>query len=185
MRRISPISDLHLGRTDPVVVEALVDELNGDAPDLIVASGDFTMATRPSEFAQARAFLDRLAPPRIGVPGNHDISPYHLPQRFLRPFTRYRRAIPPDTEPCFADAEIGVVCLNTVRRWAPERDWSQGMIRRSQIARTEARVAAMPGHRFKIVVGHPPFMPPPWDEASRLVGRAGLALAAVRCCRSG
>ena len=185
MRRISHISDLHFGRTDPVVVEALIDELNGDAPDLIVASGDFTMAARPAEFAQARAFLDRLAPPWIGVPGNHDISPYHLPQRFLRPFTRYRRAIAPDTEPCFADAEIGVVCLNTVRRWAPERDWSQGMIRRGQIARAEARLSALPGHLFKIVVGHHPFMPPPWDAEARLVGHADLALAAFRRCGVG
>jgi 3',5'-cyclic AMP phosphodiesterase CpdA len=185
MRRISHISDLHFGRTDPAVVEALVAELNADAPDLIVASGDFTMAARASEFAQARAFLDRLSPPWIGVPGNHDISPYDLAQRFLWPFAPYRRAIAPDTEPCFADAEIGVVCLNTVRRWAPERDWSQGVIRRSQIARTEARLAAMPGHLFKIVVGHHPFMPPPWDAEARLVGRADLALAAFRRCGVG
>lgn len=185
MRRISHISDLHFGRTDPAVVEALVDELTGDAPDLIVASGDFTMAARPSEFAQARAFLERLAPPWIGVPGNHDISPYDLVQRFARPFARYRHAIAQETEPCFADSEIGVVCLNTVRRWAPERDWSQGVIRRSQIARTEARLRAMPEHLFKIVVGHHPFMPPPWDADARLVGRADLALAAFRRCGVG
>lgn len=185
MRRISHISDLHFGRTDPAVVEALVDELNGDAPDLIVASGDFTMAARRSEFAQARAFLNRLSPPWIGVPGNHDISPYDLVQRFARPFARYRHAIAPETEPCFADAEIGIVCLNTVRRWAPEPDWSHGLIRRSQIARTEARLTAMPEYLFKIVVGHHPFRPPPWDEEARLVGRADLALAAFRRCGVG
>ena len=48
MRRISHISDLHFGRTDSAVAEALINELNADAPDLIVASGDFTMAARPS-----------------------------------------------------------------------------------------------------------------------------------------
>lgn len=185
MRRISHISDLHFGRTDPAVVEALIDELNADAPDLIVASGDFTMAARPAEFAQARAFLARLARPWIGVPGNHDISPYRLVERFTRPFARYRHAIAAETEPSFQDDEIGVVCLNTVRRWAPERDWSQGMIRRSQIARTEARLGAMPSHLFKIVVGHHPFMPPPWDAEARLVGRADLALAAFRRCGVG
>jgi len=182
VRRISHISDLHFGRTDPAVVEALVHELNADAPDLIVASGDFTMAARPSEFAQARAFLDRLAPPWIGVPGNHDISPFRLVQRFVSPFTRYRRAIAAETEPCFQDEEIGIVCLNTVRRWAPEPDWSHGVIRRSQIARAEARLSAMPEHLFKIVVGHHPFLPPPWDAEARMVGRADRALAVIRSC---
>jgi len=185
VRRISHISDLHFGRTDPAVVEALVRELNADAPDMIVVSGDFTMAARPSEFAQARAFLDRLAPPWIGVPGNHDISPFRLVQRFVHPFTRYRRAIAAETEPCFQDAEIGIVCLNTVRRWAPEPDWSHGAIRRSQIARAEARLAAMPGHLFKIVVGHHPFLPPPWDAKARMVGGADRALTVFRRCGVG
>ncbi|GBU19393.1 MULTISPECIES: metallophosphoesterase [Methylobacterium] len=180
MRRISQISDLHFGRTDPAVVEGLVRELDADRPDLLIISGDFTMAARRSEYAEAQAFLARLPKPWIAVPGNHDISPFHLFQRFLRPFSRYRRFVAPDTEPTFQDAEIGVVCLNTVRTWAPEQDWSQGKIRRRQIAMAEARLAAMPKNLFKIVVGHHPFMPPPWDEEARLVGRADKALAAFR-----
>ncbi|HEX8416563.1 MAG TPA: metallophosphoesterase [Methylobacterium sp.] len=185
MRRLAHISDLHFGRTDPAVVAGLVAELNRDRPDLIVASGDFTMGARKVEYREAQAFLARLASPWIAVPGNHDISPYHLVQRFLRPFDRYRRFIAPETEPVFSDDEIGVVCLNTVRRWAPERDWSQGKIHRWQIARAESRLKALPDHLFKIVVGHHPFMPPPWDEAARIVGRADLALAAFRRCGVG
>ncbi len=180
MKRIAQISDLHFGRTDPTVVEALVAELDAQRPDLIIASGDFTMAARRVEYAEAKAFLARLPKPWIGVPGNHDISPYHLMQRFARPFARYRRFIAPDTEPTFQDDEIGVVCLNTVRTWAPERDWSQGKIRRWQIASAEGRLSKMPDQLFKIVVGHHPFMPPPWDEEARLVGRADKALAAFR-----
>lgn len=182
MRRIAHISDLHFGRADPAVVAGLVNELNRDRPDLIVASGDFTMGARKAEYAQAQTFLAALASPWIAVPGNHDISPYHLVQRFLRPFDRYRRFIAPETEPVFQDDEIGIVCLNTVRTWAPERDWSQGRIGRGQIARAETRLRAMPEHLFKVVVGHHPFMPPPWDEEARLVGRADLALAAFRRC---
>ena len=180
MRRIAQISDLHFGRTDPAVVEGLVRDLNADPPDLIIASGDFTMAGRRVEYSEAQHFLARLPKPWIAVPGNHDISPFHLAQRFLRPFARYRRFIAPETEPTFQDEEIGVVCLNTVRTWAPERDWSQGKIHRWQIASAEARLRAMPPHLFKIVVGHHPFMPPPWDEEARLVGRADKALAAFR-----
>ncbi|MFD0935078.1 metallophosphoesterase family protein, partial [Methylobacterium trifolii] len=185
MRRISQISDLHFGRTDPAVVEGLVRELNADRPDLIVVSGDFTMRARRVEYAEARAFLARLPRPWIAVPGNHDISPFHLWQRFVRPFSRYRRFIARETEPTFRDEEIGVVCLNTVRTWAPEADWSQGKIRRWQIFSAEARLRTMPDHLFKIVVGHHPFMPPPWDEEARLVGRADKALDAFRRCGVG
>ena len=180
MRRLAHISDLHFGRTDPAVVEGLVAELNADPPDLIVASGDFTMRARRSEYRTARAFLARLAAPWIAVPGNHDIAYFKLFTRFFHPFRRYRSFIAAETEPTFLDDEIGVVCLNTVRTWAPEADWSQGKITRAQIARTEARLAALPPHVFRIVVGHHPFMPPPWDEEARLVGRADEALDAFR-----
>ena len=180
MRRVAHISDLHFGRTDPAVVEALVAELNRDPPDLIVASGDFTMRARRKEYAQARAFLDRLTAPWIAVPGNHDIAYFKLFTRFFHPFGRYRRFIARETEPTFLDDEIAVVCLNTVRTWAPETDWSQGKITRAQIARTEERLAALPRHVFRIVVGHHPFMPPPWDAEARLVGRADEALDAFR-----
>lgn len=180
MRRIAHISDLHFGCTNPDVVEGLVAELNRDRPDLIVASGDFTMRSRRAEYTQARAFLDRLASPWIGVPGNHDIAYFALPTRFFRPFQRYRRFINEQTEPTFLDDEIGIVCLNTVRTWAPEADWSQGRISREQIRRAEQRLAAFPPHVFRIVVGHHPFTPPPWNEKARLVGRAEAALAAFR-----
>ncbi|MGY2047421.1 metallophosphoesterase family protein [Methylobacterium sp. JK268] len=180
MRRIAHISDLHFGRTDPAAVEGLVAELNRDRPDLVIASGDFTMRAHHREYAEARAFLDRLAAPVIAVPGNHDITPFRLWERFLHPFRRYRRHIAAETEPLFQDEEIAVICLNTVRTWAPERDWSQGKITRAQIRRTEARLAALPGHLFRIVVGHHPFIPPPWDVEARLVGRADEALAAFQ-----
>ncbi len=180
MRRLAHISDLHFGRTDPAVVEGLVAELNREPPDLIVASGDFTMRARRREYIEARAFLARLSAPWIAVPGNHDIAYFKLFTRFFHPFRRYRRFIARDTEPTFLDDEIGVICLNTVRTWAPETDWSQGKITRAQIAQAEERLAALPPGVFRIVVGHHPFMPPPWDAEARLVGRADEALDAFR-----
>ncbi len=185
MKRISHISDLHFGSTDGDVVEALVRDLNEDAPDLIVASGDLTMVAGRSEFRQARAFLERLAAPWIAVPGNHDIPPYQLLERVITPFRRYRRHIAQDTEPSFEDAEIGVVCLNTVRRWAPRREWGEGRLVRRQIAEAEARLAAMPSGLFKTVVVHHPLTQPPWsvahpaewaDEALAAFARQGVGL---------
>lgn len=178
MKRIAHISDLHFGRTDPAVVEGLVAELNADGPDLIIASGDFTMGARRREYDEAQAFLARLSPPWIAVPGNHDISPYRLVERFVDPFRRYKRFIARDPEPIWRDDEIAVVGLNTARRWSLETDWSQGRISRGQIRRTEKLLDAFPDHLFRIIVGHHPFLPPPWDPEARIVGRADLALAA-------
>jgi len=177
MRTIAHVSDLHFGRTDPVVVESLVAELNRTRPDLVIVSGDFTQGARHSEFVEARGFLARLASPWLGIPGNHDISPYNLVQRFLDPFARYRRYIAPTTEPLWHDDEIAVIGLNSARRAMPELDWSQGRISRNQLARASERLAALPGHLFRIAVVHHPLLPPPHAPDTRLVGRAEEALA--------
>lgn len=182
MRRIAHISDLHFGRTDPHAVRGLLAELNGDRPDLIIASGDFTMRARRSEYEEAQRFLASLVSPWVAVPGNHDISPYRLVQRFFEPFRRYQRYIAPDPEPVWKDDEIGVVCLNTARRWALETNWSHGRISRRQIRRAEKLLRAFPDHLFKIVVGHHPFLAPPWDPEARIVGRADLALEVFQSC---
>jgi len=99
MKRLAHISDLHFGRTDPVVVEGLLSELNGHPPDLVVISGDFTMRARHSEWEEARAFLSRIVSPWIGVPGNHDITAYYRIERFIHPFRLYKRYISPDLGP--------------------------------------------------------------------------------------
>jgi 3',5'-cyclic AMP phosphodiesterase CpdA len=177
MRRIAHISDLHFGCTDPVVVEALVAELNADKPDLVIASGDFSMRARRREFREARAFLDRLESPWFAIPGNHDIPYWDVFERFIDPFHTYRAFIRKDLEPVWSDNEIGVVGINTARRAFFETNWSHGSISHEQIARTKERLEAFPPHLFKIVVGHHPFMPPPYAPDTRLVGRAEEALA--------
>lgn len=160
------------------MVEALVDELNRVAPDLIVASGDFTQGARHSEFRQARAFLDRLRAPVFSVVGNHDITPYQLFERFFDPYRRFRRYIHPEIEPVWRDDELLMVGVNTARRMAPERNWSYGRINPAQIAQVERIMATAGPGAFRIVVGHHPFLPPPWDPAIRLTKRAEQALTA-------
>ena len=56
-------------------------------------SGDLTQRARVVQFAEARAFLDRLPKPVIVVPGNHDIPLDDVASRFLRPLSGYRRYI--------------------------------------------------------------------------------------------
>jgi 3',5'-cyclic AMP phosphodiesterase CpdA len=176
MRRLAHISDLHFGRTDPVVVEALIAELNADRPDLVIVSGDLTQEARTGEFRAAQAFLSRLVSPWIAVPGNHDISPYHLVQRFFDPFARFRRYIQQATEPVWQDEEIAVVGINSARSMLLELNWAHGSLSRGQMERAEARFEAMPASLFRIVVAHHPFLPPEEEPTVRTVGRSAEAL---------
>jgi 3',5'-cyclic-AMP phosphodiesterase len=73
--RIAHLSDLHCG--SPHFVASLLDrainEINALAPDVVVCSGDLTTFGYKQEYAQARAYLDRLdCGDVITVPGNHD-----------------------------------------------------------------------------------------------------------------
>lgn len=178
MRSIAHISDLHFDRIDPAVAEALVDELNGDPPDLIAVSGDLTMRARSREYRAARAFFDRLRAPILAVPGNHDITSYWLHERFMDPLGRWRRFIAEEPEPVWIDDQIAVVGVNTTSRAGSFLDWSQGRVGQTRLRRAVERLQGLPDNLFRIVVAHHPFLPPEAAPKTRLVGRAEAALAA-------
>ena len=90
MRTVAHLSDLHFGREDPRVVEAVLQDVDAQHPDLVVVSGDLTQRARRGQFQAARAFLDRFKAPVLVVPGNHDIPLFDLARRFFRPLKRYR-----------------------------------------------------------------------------------------------
>ena len=58
--RIAHLSELHFGREDTPVVEALLDDLAALRPTVVAVSGDLTQRARPAQFRAARAFLDRI-----------------------------------------------------------------------------------------------------------------------------
>lgn len=151
MRRVIHLSDLHFGRTDPHLLAPLLTAVNALSPALVVISGDLTQRARVGQFAQARAFIDRLAAPVLCVPGNHD-TPLDNPfVRLFRPWGRYRQAISADLEPKHADPELVVVGVNTVNRFA----WQQGRIPRRALARVRAAFAGAGGAARIVVVHHP------------------------------
>ncbi|MFO1026978.1 MAG: metallophosphoesterase [Acetobacteraceae bacterium] len=178
MRHIAHISDLHFGRTDAAIVEALVTELNDNPPDLVAVSGDLTMRARSREYRAARAFLNRLTAPVLAVPGNHDITAYWLRERFFDPLGRWRRFIATEPEPVWMDDEIAVVGVNTASRAGDFLDWSQGRVSHGRLQRAVRRLQAVPDHLFRIVVAHHPFLPPETAPETRMVGRAEAALSA-------
>ncbi|CAM4307953.1 metallophosphoesterase family protein [Palleronia rufa] len=174
MIRILHLSDLHFGRDRPELETPLVETVNGLAPDLVAISGDFTQRARVAQFARARAFLDRLAPPTLSVPGNHDTPLDNLLLRFVVPFRRYRRAIDPVLEPELETPDMHVVGVNTVNRFS----WQRGRMSPRTIRRLSAAFARGDA-RLRIAVLHHPLEHGPEVE-KRLMRGARHALAALR-----
>jgi 3',5'-cyclic AMP phosphodiesterase CpdA len=174
MRTIAQISDLHFGRHDPEVVEGLLAELLDPAPDLVVVSGDLTQRARRREFRQARAFLDRITAPVVAIPGNHDVPLYDVARRFLRPLARFRRYVSADPIPCYADAEIAVLGLNTARSLTLKN----GRVSVEQMDAIRHAFGRPPGARFRVLVTHHPIVVA-GDPDQEPVGRWRGALGAV------
>ena len=174
MRTLVHLSDLHFGRIDPTTLEPLRSAVHAAKPDLVAISGDFTQRARRREFAAARAFLDSIEPPKLVVPGNHDV-PYwtSIGRRFFQPLDRYREYISEDLEPEYGDEEMIVVGVNTARSLAN----GGGRISARQVDRVVERIAGLPPSVIRIIVTHHPFDLPPGVREYRLLGRARMAMA--------
>lgn len=115
--RLAHLSDVHFGRIDrPGIVEALVEEVNAAAMDLVVVSGDLTQRARRAQFLAARAFLNRFEAPVLVVPGNHDVPAWwHNPfARVFRPAEKYQRYITDDLTPSFTFQRDGLPPLSVL-----------------------------------------------------------------------
>ncbi|WP_270937253.1 metallophosphoesterase family protein [Falsiroseomonas oryzae] len=178
MTVIAHLSDLHFGAEDPAVVATLAEDVAAARPDLVAVSGDLTQRARHREFHAAAQFLRSLPAPVLAVPGNHDLTPHDVLERFADPWGRWRRYVGPETEPAWTDGTVAVVGLNTARRGGLYLNWARGRVGRERLARLEARLAALPDGVFRIVVAHHPFSAPALRPDARLVGGAEPALAA-------
>ena len=181
MKVIAHISDLHFGAEDQSIAAGLLHDLRQVAPALIIASGDFTQRARRKQFVAARTYLDQIHCPRITVPGNHDIPLYDVFRRFLAPLTRYKHLIYSDVNPWFEDEEVAILGLNTARSLT----WKSGRLSRDQIELIRTRFPKIARSRFRIIVTHHPFIPPPGDVDAGidLVGGVALALPVIdECC---
>lgn len=157
MTLLVQLSDLHFGSEDPKVARALLDEVNAAKADLAILSGDLTMAARTSEFERAAAFIDGLAAPVLAIPGNHDITPYKILERLVRPYARWTRHIGQNLEPQWEGEDVSVIGLNTARRMRLGLDWSHGSVSRRQIRDLGGRFQSSRA-RFRIAAAHHPFL---------------------------
>ena len=172
MRVIVHLSDIHFGRIEPATVAALTETIGRIQPDLLAVSGDLTQRARPTEFAQARRFLDALPFHRLVVPGNHDVPLYNVFRRFLAPLDRYTDAITADLAPMYRDDEMIAVGVNTARSWT----WGEGRINEAQADAVAEQLWSAPERLIRIVVTHHPFDLPEGVKGTRLLGRAAMAM---------
>nr|WP_255719403.1 metallophosphoesterase family protein [Pelomonas sp. P8] len=169
MSQVLHVSDPHFGTERPLAMAALEQLCRTLKPDLLLVTGDITQRARREEFAAARAFFDRLAVPRLLLPGNHDIPLFDVLSRVLRPYGRYLEAFGPALEGEFEREDLLVVTLKTTRRYRH----TQGEISASQIERAAARMAqARPGQLRLVAVHQPVAAVTPDDVDNLLRGRA-------------
>jgi 3',5'-cyclic AMP phosphodiesterase CpdA len=184
MRTIAHISDIHFGRDDPPVAEALVGELHEHKPSLVVMSGDFTQRARAGQYKRAAAYMARLPGPQLVVPGNHDIPLFNVFARFFWPLYNYRKYVTRDLRPVYEDPELLVVGINTARSFTFDKDgfWKDGRISEEQLLDVKLKACDRPAEQFKVVVTHHPFIPPPKERPHGIVHGAKRALDQFEKC---
>lgn len=155
MRLIAHLSDLHFGKADPAVVEALVVDMAGHQPDLVIISGDLTQRAKSHQFAEARTFLERLGAPVLVVPGNHDLAPFYRPlKRLLSPRAKFEKHLPGLAQAtCYSDDEIVAIGLDSTRHLR----WQSGKLRSHHLDEVRSELAEAADHHCKIAfLHHPP-----------------------------
>ena len=146
------VSDTHFGTEQAPVVEALRELSQQQRPDLLVLSGDITQRARPSQFAAARVFVDRLGVPLLSLAGNHDIPLFDLRQRLFHPYAHYSAAFGAELEPVHASADLLVLGVNTTR-WYRHKN---GEVSLAQIERVASRLGSATPEQLRVVLVHQP-----------------------------
>jgi 3',5'-cyclic AMP phosphodiesterase CpdA len=175
MLTILHISDLHFG--PPFVAhvgESVIRAAHELRADVIVASGDFTQRATREQYAEARAFLDRLPHmPVIVVPGNHDVPLYRVFERIFAPYELYREYISRELDTVHRLENAVIVALNST---APLRAITNGRITTRQLEFCAEAFSDVPGGVARMVVAHHHFAPAPDYEGGEVMPKAKRAM---------
>jgi len=156
--KIVHLSDVHYGPPFQEALEPiLLGQIQAEAPNLVVVSGDLTQRAKRPQFLQARTFLERLPRPYLVIPGNHDVPLYNVFDRLFRSLERYKRYIRSEVDMTVQVDGITAVGLNSAFGWTNDA----GRITPSQLAAAEEAFAAAPNPTFKLVATHHHFVNPP------------------------
>lgn len=175
---IAHISDIHFGAVDMGAAERLAAELNEKQPDAIILTGDLTQSGRKREFRAAANYLDKLTPPLLVVPGNHDAPVYNLGQRLTDPWKRFREFIHHDLRPVLRVKDVMVAGLNSARRANASLDWSLGRLSSDQIDHAAKTLRRADDAGLRLVAFHHPAVPGPGRAGQAVINRPARALSA-------
>ncbi len=111
IKRISGFANWHRTRKhvhQPQVLDELVSDMRGTTADHIAVTGDLVNIGLPSEYNQARTWLERLGNPDMVsvVPGNHDIYVPIAPEKGVGLWQDYMTSAPP-SPPVMGDGAEG------------------------------------------------------------------------------
>lgn len=174
MRQILHISDVHFGPYFSPQAAEDVHRLAVDrGADLLIVSGDLTQRAKPSQFRDARRWLETFPMPWVAVPGNHDVPMYRVWERVFKPYGAYQTHFDPEMEPVWQDDELFVVGTNTAFHWTI-RD---GRFTHASLRRLTDVLEASPRGLAKIVIAHHHMIPPPRFDTSRVTEMAREASA--------
>jgi 3',5'-cyclic AMP phosphodiesterase CpdA len=99
--RIAQISDIHCGEVsfEAQLMEQFIESVNAMEPDIVIVAGDLTASGYDWEFREAARWLERIEPPMLVIPGNHDsrnVGYIHFERYFGERFSRFRRSFDPE-----------------------------------------------------------------------------------------
>ena len=153
MTTLLHISDMHFGTEQAPVVAALEALALAKKPDVLIVSGDITQRATPAQFAQAKAFCDRLqAAHMLAVPGNHDIPLLNLLARLVNPYGAYCNAFGDEIERHVQTPLLHITTVNTTRRWRHKN----GDVSKAQIDRVCQHLSKATAQQLRVVVVHQP-----------------------------
>lgn len=168
------ISDTHFGTEVSSVEDALVDNLRGSPPDILMLTGDVTQRARRGQFDRAKKFLTRLpAHDFIVIPGNHDIPLFNLWRRLTDPYRDFRRAFNEIEATRFTES-CTVISINTT---CPTRH-KDGKIDAETIDKVVSDLEKGRDSHLRIVAAHHPAAVVLHSDKENLVQNAGAAIAA-------
>jgi 3',5'-cyclic AMP phosphodiesterase CpdA len=159
--KLVQVSDIHFGGEHKAAVEAAVERINAEQPDLVIAAGDLTKDGKDSEFDAAQAWLARLPRPQLVTPGNHDtpfVGPREILNRIVAPWRRYERRFGDRKNSDWDDPRATIAAMNSARAFQLRLNWSKGAVSRSQVREVCADLKEAAPGAVKIVVCHHPLI---------------------------
>lgn len=175
MLNILHISDLHFGPYFMAhVAESLLAKVQELEADIIVNSGDHTQRAKPEQFAEAKAFHERLPKvPTITIPGNHDVPLYRVLERLFSPYALYKEYISSELDLVLRHEKAVIVALNSTR---PLQHIVNGRISQWQLDMCADVFKGVGADVLKIVVAHHHFAPAPDYEGGNVMPKAKRAM---------